>query len=124
VVLLLCHFGAAWMLKYCPLHVVLWGPPDVLVCRLSLEGLREAASNKACRKAYHAQLAPWPQQDTAVAAAADADAAVGGVAAAADTAAVGRVAAAAGAVAQPLPWLGPSEEEIRAQWQRVTGDTL
>ena len=36
---------------------------NVLAHRLSVDGLRAAASSRSARRAYHTHLAPWPRPD-------------------------------------------------------------
>jgi hypothetical protein len=101
--------------------------------RLSLEGLREAAANKAVRKAYHAHLAPWPRthSDTAAAAAAAAVSidvlpnGSGPPPPTAATAASGSTAAAqAGACLTPWDTAELTDDELRAQLRHVIGDVF
>jgi hypothetical protein len=111
--------------------------------RLSFSELKEAASSRAARKAYHAHLAPWPRQEpsTTAAAAAAADAVADGSALAASVSngSVAHAAVGAGfsggagrggagfsevAVGQLMPWDTAefTDDEVREKLRQVIGD--
>lgn len=120
--------------------------------RLSVQGLRDAASNRDARKAYHTHLAPWPKgtvrEQEAVFAAADVAAAEAaasnntGRAAAQPPAPAAALAGQAGppagvsaavagshggpAAMELAPWDTAefTDDELRAQLRQVIGDVF
>jgi hypothetical protein len=103
--------------------------------RLSLNGLREAASNKAARQAFHAHLAPWPPSEPEAAAAAAVSALTAQPSAAAAAAAEAGFAVdvlSNGSMSAPAavqggdglaPWdtVEFTDDELRAQLRHVIG---
>jgi len=94
--------------------------------RLPLEGLREAAHNKAARKAYHTHLVPWPgsEQDTAAPApAAVAPEAAGHQGASSAAVPGGVVMPGAPGPSDLVPWdtVEFTDDELRAQLAKVMG---